>query len=101
MTSVMETPARVPIEPDVLARYAGRYQLAPGMVFDIKADPGHGRLLVRLGDQSRLPAYPASDLEFFFETVDARITFAADANGRVTGLHLHQGGRTQEARRLD
>lgn len=101
MTSVVETPARVPIEPEVLARWAGRYQLAPGMVFDIKADPGHGRLLVRLGDQSRLPAYPASDLEFFFEAVDARIAFTADASGRVTGLQLHQGGRTQEARRLD
>lgn len=101
MTRVREAPVRVPIEPDLLVRYTGHYELAPGLVFDIKADPGQGRLLVRLGDQSRLPAYPASDLEFFFEAVDARIAFTAGADGRVTGLQLRQGGRTQEARRLD
>lgn len=92
--------ARVPISPTVLARYSGRYELAPGFEFDIAADTARGRLLVRLGDQARLPAYATSDRDFFFEAVDAQISFVADRTGRVTALILHQGGRDQEAKRL-
>lgn len=84
----------------ILARYSGRYELAPGFEFDIVADAGRSRLLIRLGDQARLPAYAASEREFFFEAVDAQISFVEDRTGRVTALRLHQGGRSQEAKRL-
>lgn len=91
---------RVPVAPTLLARYSGRYELAPGFEFNITADTGSGRLLIRLGEQPRLPAYAASDQDFFFEAVDAQISFVMDSAGRVTALVLHQGGRSQEAKRL-
>lgn len=91
---------RVSIDAALLTRYAGRYELAPGFDFVIAADSARSRLIVRLGDQGRLPAYPASDTDFFFEAVDAQLEFVMDSTGRVSALRLHQGGRTQAARRL-
>ena len=91
---------RVSIDAALLTRYAGRYELAAGFDFVIAADTARSRLMVRLGDQGRLPAYPASDTDFFFEAVDAQISFVADGAGLTSALRLHQGGRTQEARRL-
>jgi CubicO group peptidase (beta-lactamase class C family) len=91
---------RVPIDDTLLARYAGRYELAPGLHFVIAADTARSRLIVRLGEQSRVHAYPSSNKEFFFEAVDAQISFVADGVRRISALRLHQGGRTQEARRL-
>lgn len=91
---------RVSMDGALLARYAGRYELAPGFHFVIAADTARSRLMVRLGEQGRLPAYPASNTNFFFEAVDAQISFVTDTAGSASALLLHQGGRTQEARRL-
>lgn len=91
---------RVAIDSTLLARYAGRYELAPGFDFVIAADAARSRLIVRLGDQGRLYAYPESNTDFFFEAVDAQLSFVADSAGNISALRLHQGGRTQEARRL-
>lgn len=100
MPGVGKIRTRVAIDGAILARYEGQYELEPGFHFVIAADSARSRLLVRLGEQSRLYAYPASNTDFFFEAVDAQIRFVADASGRITALRLDQGGRTQEARRL-
>lgn len=89
---------RVEVDARVLERYAGRYELAPGLEFEVTEAPGH--LEVRLGDQPRFPAYPESESKFYFEVVDAQISFVLDADGRVVALVLHQGGRDQEAKRI-
>lgn len=91
---------RVPVATTLLTRYSGHYELAKGFEFSITADSVGNRLLVRLGDQARLPAYALSERMFFFESVEAQLEFVSDAAGHVTKLLLHQGGRTQEARRL-
>lgn len=91
---------RIPIDGALLARYAGEYELEPGFRFVIAADSARSRLKVRLGEQSRLYAYPASNTDFFFEAVDAQISFVADSSGRITALRLNQGGRTQDAKRV-
>lgn len=92
--------SRVAISGALLARHAGRYELAPGFDFVITADTARSRLVVRLGDQGRLYAYPESPTDFFFEAVDAQISFVAEGAGRSAALRLHQGGRVQEARRV-
>lgn len=88
----------VEIEEHLLASYTGRYELSPGMVFDVKHSGGH--LDIRLGNQPRFPAFPESDSKFFFEIVDAQITFLRNEAGTVVALMLHQGGRDQEAKRI-
>jgi len=89
----------VDVDPAVLARYVGRYELAPGMQFDVILEGGE--LTVQLADQPRFPVYPESETKFFYKVVDAQITFVEDDSGAVSGLVLHQGGRDQPARKVE
>lgn len=90
---------RAEVAPAVLSRYIGKYELAHGMLFDITLD--HGQLQLRLGDQPQFPLFPESEVRFFLEAVDAQITFVVDDAGQPTSLILHQGGRDQQAVRVD
>lgn len=90
---------KVDVDPAVLSRYVGKYQLAPELMFDITLVDGQLRL--RLGDQPQFPLFAESPSEFFLEAVDAQITFIVDDSGKPTALVLHQGGRDQQAARVD
>ncbi len=90
---------KIDVDDRILARYAGRYELAPGLVFEVTQVAGH--LEVRLGDQPRFHVYPESESKFFYEVVDAQITFVQNAAGETVSLVLHQGGRDQEAKRIE
>ncbi|WP_396268874.1 serine hydrolase [Ideonella sp.] len=90
---------RVNVEERLLKRYVGRYELAPGLEFEVTLAAGH--LEVRLGDQPRFPAYAESEAKFYFEVVDAQISFVLTDEGRVSALILHQGGRDQRAKRIE
>lgn len=87
----------VAVDDHTLARYVGSYELSPGLEFEVSLT--EGRLAVKLGDQPRFPVYPESESTFFFEVVDAQITFVRNEAGEIVSLILHQGGRDQEARR--
>lgn len=90
---------KIDVDQAVLARYVGKYELAPDLLFDISL--AEGQLRVRLGDQPQFPLFAESPSKFFLEAVDAQITFVVDASGRPIGLVLHQGGRDQQAARID
>lgn len=90
---------KVDVAPVVLARYVGKYELAPGLQFDITL--ADGQLLLRLGDQPRFPLFAETDTRFFLEAVDAQITFVVDAAGQSTALVLHQAGRDQQVAKVD
>ncbi len=83
------------VAPEVLERYVGQYQLAPGFVITIARDGT--QLTVQLTGQSALGIYPSSETEFFVRVVDAQLTFRVGAEGEVEGLTLHQGGLDQFA----
>lgn len=89
----------VAVDPAVLAPYVGKYQLAPGTLFDVTLEGG--RLKVQLSNQPRYPVYAESPTTFFYRVVDAQITFVKDESGKVTGLILHQGGFDQLAKRVE
>jgi D-alanyl-D-alanine-carboxypeptidase/D-alanyl-D-alanine-endopeptidase len=91
---------RIPVEvdPAVFDQYVGRYELAPGAIFDVTVDDG--RLFVQLTGQPRFQVYPESETEFFLTVVDAQLTFVRDESGQVTAVILHQGGIDQTAKRL-
>lgn len=89
----------VKVAPEVLKSYVGRYELIPGMAFDVQFEDGG--LRIKLGDQPRFPVFAESETRFFYKVVEAQITFVKDANGKVTSLILHQGGRDQTARRVE
>ena len=92
------TRTAIALTPGVLARYVGRYQLAPDFILDVTARDSE--LYVHPTGQPILRLWPESETRFFLKEVDAQISFALDARGAATGLVLHQGGRDMPGTRL-
>lgn len=74
-----------------LAKYVGKYRLAPRLTMMITHEGD--QLFARVQGQPKLPVYPKSQTRFFFETVVAEIEFSvADGAGEAHELTLHQNG---------
>jgi CubicO group peptidase (beta-lactamase class C family) len=84
----------ITVAPDVLAQYAGTYQLTPAFSITISLEDGH--LMEQATNQQKFPIFPESPTEFFLKIVDAQIEFFKDDKGQVSYLVLHQGGRDQK-----
>jgi hypothetical protein len=84
---------RVAIEvpADVLATYAGTYQLAPA--FAIVVSLKDGALYAQATDQPAFRLWPETQQDFFIKEVDAQVTFVREADKGVVALVLHQGGQ--------
>jgi hypothetical protein len=74
-----------------LEPYVGTYELRPG--FDLAITLEGDQLMSQATGQAALPLFAESEAKFFPKVVDAQIEFFKDANGMVTHLVLHQGGR--------
>jgi len=82
---------------DVLEKYVGTYALSPQ--FQLVITRNADELWVQPTAQPNLRLWPESETQFFLKEVDAQITFTLDANGKVTGLVLHQRGRDMPGRK--
>ncbi len=89
----------IAVAPEVLKKYAGKYQLAPGIVFTVTAEGD--KLLVGLTGQQTFRVYPRSEVEWYYKVVDATLTFQLDRQGRCTALELFQNGVRQQAKRME
>lgn len=88
-----------PYNPTDFDKYVGYYQAAPSAFFHITRNGSH--YMAQLTGQPAMEIFPDSDGEFFSKIVPAQITFDQNADGSVTDLVLHQGGRLQHAKRVD
>lgn len=89
---------QVSIDPRLLDRYVGRYQLAPSAIFTVTRQGD--ALYVQLSRQSTFPVFPESDTKFFYKNVDAQLTFEPSGDGAASAVTLHQNGRDQRAPRM-
>ncbi len=89
----------VTVDPKILAQYVGKYELKPGIEFDVKLEDG--QLKVMITGQPRFPVFARSENKFFYKVVEAQLSFVKDDAGKVTSLVLHQGGLDQTAKRKD
>jgi D-alanyl-D-alanine-carboxypeptidase/D-alanyl-D-alanine-endopeptidase len=80
-----------------LDQYAGVYPLDKTVRFTLVRQ-GNG-LAARLTGQPFLPIFASAKDEFFYKAVDAQLSFHRGADGRITGLTLHQNGRDLPAPR--
>ncbi len=88
----------VHLDPAILERYVGEYELAPGFTITFRSE--ESRLFSRATGQEEVEVYPSSETEFFLKVVEAEIAFELDAEGNPTGLVLTQSGREMPARRV-
>ena len=89
----------VKVDAAVLEKYVGRYQLAPNFILAITRDGD--RLFSQATGQPQFEIFAEGQRDFFVKAFDAQLTFVVDANGRATGLVLHQGGRDAPANRIE
>jgi CubicO group peptidase (beta-lactamase class C family)/uncharacterized protein YneR len=81
----------VKLDPAIFDAYIGEYELAPG--FSLVITREEGQIFAQATGQQKLELYPESETRFFLKVVDAQIDFQRGADGKVSGLVLHQGGR--------
>ena len=84
---------------EVLARYAGEYEPAPGRRAFVRLEDD-GTMTLRVGQNVRFRMYPDSDSTFYLKRAPWRVRFHRDASGAVTGFALNMGGEEQTARRI-
>lgn len=89
----------VKVDPAVLDKYTGRYQLAPTFVVTVTREGD--QLYAQATGQPRFEIYAESPREFFLKVVDAQITFVVDASGQATSLVLHQNGANVPGNRVE
>ena len=79
-----------PVVEQDLKLYEGRYDFGNGAVMNISA--GDKSLFAQLSGQGKYPIFPSSPDEFFWKVVEARIKFARNEKGEVTGAKFYQNG---------
>jgi CubicO group peptidase (beta-lactamase class C family) len=89
---------QVPVDPAVLATYAGRYEISPTFILTVR--PDGGRLFIQATAQSEFEVYAESEAEFFYRVVDAQVSFARQEDGAAPSLTLHQNGKHLPGKRL-
>ncbi len=94
---VMRT--EIDVDPAILERYVGRYELEPGAEAIVTLEDG--QLFVQIPGQPPVAIYSESETEFFLRIVDAQVRFLVDEDGEVTGFELAQGGMTLEVPRIE
>jgi serine-type D-Ala-D-Ala carboxypeptidase/endopeptidase len=89
----------VQLEPTVIDRVVGRYELAPNVVLAVTRDGE--RTYAQLSGQGRNEIFAASEFEYFLRAVDAQLSFQRGVDGRVASLVLKQNGRAIPGKRID
>ncbi len=88
----------VKVDPAVFDAYVGSYELAPG--FNMVVTREGDQIFVQPTGQGKAELFAQTETEFFLKVVDAQITFEPGADGKATGLVLHQNGRNVPGKRL-
>ena len=88
-------PLAVEVDPAVLQKYAGSYQVSADMTFTITAETGH--LFAEVPNTPKFEIFPTSETEFFAKIADIRLHFEVGADGAVTELVIQEGGHERHA----
>jgi CubicO group peptidase (beta-lactamase class C family) len=83
---------------EILSRYAGVYEMGPGVNMTITLD--NGQLISQMTRQGKVPLFAQSETVFYPKVVDAQIEFPKAENTPASQLALHQNGRDMVAQRL-
>ena len=71
--------------------YVGEYEVTPE--FKVSVFKEGEKLMTQATNQPAFELFPEGENKFFLRAVEAKVTFTRDAQGLVTGLVIHQGGR--------
>jgi CubicO group peptidase (beta-lactamase class C family) len=78
--------------------YAGEYELAPGFVLRVFREGD--KLMTQATGQEKFEIFAESETTFSPRAFEAKLTFIKDAEGKVTGVRLNQGGREINGKKI-
>lgn len=90
---------QVPIDPALLDRYVGRYELAPNFIVSITRSDD--RLFAQATGQGRFEVFPEGERAFFAKVDDIQLTFVLDSTGKAGTMIVHQRGIDTPAKRIE
>jgi CubicO group peptidase (beta-lactamase class C family) len=87
----------ITLEPGVLDRYTGLYELGPNFVLTVTRSDN--QLYAQATGQGRFAIFPEGRTDFFAKVTELTISFDAGAEGKAKALTLRQAGNTTVAKR--
>lgn len=93
-------PARkeITLSEEVLEKYVGEYQISP--TFSLVITREGKQMFLQATGQQKFELFAENEDEFFLKVVKANLSFAKDANGKINGAVLHQGGQDIPAKKV-
>ena len=88
----------VTVDPKVFDSYVGEYELAPGFVMRVFREGD--KFMTQATGQQAFEIVADSETTFRPRTINAKLTFVKDADGKVTGLKLNQNGREISGKKI-
>lgn len=87
------------VGPEVLRRYVGSYEMAPGQNMVVRMEP-EGWLTMQAPGNVRFRMYAASDTSFFLKRTPWQFWFTRDGTGEVTGVLADLEGNERRGRKV-
>jgi len=86
------------VDPALYDAYVGKYNYG-GAVATVTKEGN--RLFVQLTGQPKMEVFPKSETEFFWQVVNAKVTFVKDETGKVVKAIHEQAGRKIDAPKIE
>lgn len=80
----------VTVDAKVFDTYVGEYELRPNFIMRIYREGE--KFMSQVTNQNAIEIFAESDTVFYPKVIQAKLTFVKDADGKVTGMRLVQGG---------
>jgi tetratricopeptide (TPR) repeat protein len=90
--------APVNIDAKVFDAYVGEYELAPSFVLRVFREGD--KFMTQATGQEKFEIFAESETTFSPRAFNAKLTFIKDAEGKVTGVRLNQGGREINGKKI-
>lgn len=88
----------VEVDPKVLDTYVGEYEFGAGFVLRVFREGD--KFMTQATGQPKFEIFAESETTFYPRAFQAKLTFIKDADGKVTGARLNQGGREVEGKKI-
>jgi len=89
----------IPIDPEILDKYVGKYQVEPNVFVDITQRKN--RLFAQATGQPQVELFAETETKFFLKVAEIEISFEENENGIVFQLIVHQGGTDSPAKKIE
>jgi CubicO group peptidase (beta-lactamase class C family) len=88
----------VVVDAQTFDTYVGEYEIGPGFVMRVFRE--EDKFMTQATGQGMFEIFPESETTFSPRAFPAKLTFVKDADGKVNGLRIEQGGRVTLAKRI-